>query len=100
MPQWRGRLRDGGASAFVEPAAWPDRLTRRWRVEVGEGYSSPLIVGPTVFVFSRQDGREILRALDAATGAERWQAGYDGALHAQSPYRCARLGAESHAAGA
>ena len=76
VPQWRGRLRDGGASAFVEPAAWPDRLTRRWRVEVGEGYSSPLIVGPTVFVFSRQDGREILRALDAATGAERWQAGY------------------------
>ena len=77
VPQWRGRLRDGGASAFVEPAAWPDRLTRRWRVEVGEGYSSPLVVGPTVFVFSRQDGREILRALDAATGAERWQAGYD-----------------------
>jgi len=77
VPQWRGRLRDGGASAFVEPAAWPDRLTRLWRVEVGEGYSSPLIVGPTVFVFSRQDGREILRALDAATGAERWQAGYE-----------------------
>ena len=76
VPQWRGRFRDGGASAFVEPSAWPDQLTRRWRVEVGEGYSSPIIVGSTVFVFARQDGREILRALDAASGAERWQAGY------------------------
>ena len=76
MPQWRGRLRDGGARAFVEPASWPDALKRGWGVEVGEGYSSPLIVGSTVFVFSRQDGREVLRALDIATGAERWQAGY------------------------
>ena len=76
VPQWRGRARDGGASAFVEPASWPDTLTRRWRVEVGDGYSSPLVVGSTVFVFSRQNGREVLRALDAATGAERWQSGY------------------------
>ena len=76
VPQWRGRARDGGASAFVEPPSWPDTLTRRWRVEVGDGYSSPLVVGSTVFVFSRQDGREVLRALDAATGAERWQSGY------------------------
>jgi outer membrane protein assembly factor BamB len=76
VPQWRGLGRDGAASAFVEPATWPETLTRRWRVEVGEGYASPLIVGPTVFVFSRQDRREVLRALDAATGAERWQSGY------------------------
>ena len=76
VPQWRGLQRDGAASAFVEPATWPDALTRRWRVEVGEGYASPLIVGPTVFVFSRQNGREVLRALDAATGTERWQSGY------------------------
>jgi outer membrane protein assembly factor BamB len=75
-PQWRGANRDGAASAFVEPAAWPEALTRRWSLEVGEGYSSPLIVGPTVYVFARKDGREILRALDAATGAERWQSGY------------------------
>jgi outer membrane protein assembly factor BamB len=77
VPQWRGRFRDGGASAFVEPAAWPETLTRQWHVEVGEGYSSPLIVGSTVYVFARQDGREILRALDATTGAERWAAGYE-----------------------
>ena len=77
VPQWRGRARDGGASAFAEPAAWPEALTRRWRVEVGEGYASPLLVGSTVYVFVRQDGREILRALDAATGAQRWQTGYD-----------------------
>jgi outer membrane protein assembly factor BamB len=75
-PQWRGRSRDGSASGFVRPAAWPDTLTRRWRVEVGEGYASPLVVGDTIYVFSRQEGREVLLALDADTGAPRWQSGY------------------------
>jgi hypothetical protein len=39
-PQWRGASRDGSASAFVWPSAWPDALTKRWRVEVGEGSCS------------------------------------------------------------
>jgi outer membrane protein assembly factor BamB len=75
-PQWRGRSRDGSASEFVEPTSWPDRLTRQWVVEVGEGYSTPLVVGTTIYVFTRQNDLELLRALDASTGAERWQAGY------------------------
>jgi hypothetical protein len=72
-PQWRGRDRDGSASAFTPPAAWPDALDRRWRVEVGEGYATPLIVGDAVYVFSRQQEAEVLRAHDLATGAERWR---------------------------
>ena len=47
-PQWRGQNRDGSASAFVEPAAWPDTLVRKWNVHVGEGYATPLVVGKTV----------------------------------------------------
>ena len=43
--QWRGSTRDGAASAFNAPARWPEQLTRRWQVTVGEGYGTPLVVG-------------------------------------------------------
>lgn len=75
-PQWRGHDRDGSASGFVEPAAWPSTLNRRWTVNVGEGYGTPLIVGETVYVFTRRGDEEVMTALDAATGRERWRSGY------------------------
>ena len=53
-PQWRGRDRDGSASAFTEPGKWPDELTRRWKVEVGEGYATPLVIGDSVYLFTRR----------------------------------------------
>ena len=84
-PQWRGTNRDGSVSGFVPPQKWPDVLTRRWRVEIGEGYASPLVVGNTVYVFSRSDGRELLSALDADTGARLWQSGYALAYEPSSP---------------
>ena len=75
-PQWRGRDRDGAASAFSEPASWPDTLTRRWRVDVGEGYATPLVVSETVYVFTRRGEDEVMTALSAATGRVMWQTGY------------------------
>jgi outer membrane protein assembly factor BamB len=75
-PQWRGRNRDGAASAFSEPKSWPGTLKRTWKVEVGEGYATPLLVGNTVYAFTRHDGAEVMAALDAATGAERWHTSY------------------------
>jgi outer membrane protein assembly factor BamB len=76
-PQWRGVNRDGAASAFAEPTTWPDALTRRWKVEVGEGYATPLVVGDTVYTFARRSSNEVMTALDAATGHERWHTGYE-----------------------
>lgn len=84
-PQWRGQDRDGSASGFVPPARWPGALTRRWRVEVGEGYASPLVVGDTVYMFARREGRELLSALDVETGVTRWQSGYEVAYAPSSP---------------
>jgi hypothetical protein len=55
-PQWRGQNRDGAASGFIEPKSWPKALTRQWKVEVGEGYATPLVIGETVYVFTRRDG--------------------------------------------
>ncbi len=74
--QWRGAQRDGSASAFIEPKAWPAELTRRWKIDVGEGYATPLIVGDVVYAFTRVDGKEGITALDAATGRQRWRTSY------------------------
>ncbi len=75
-PQWRGQRRDGAASAFAAPDVWPTRLHRIWRADVGAGYGTPVLVGPTVYVFVRQDNEEALLALDAATGRTLWRTGY------------------------
>ena len=75
-PQWRGLNRDGAASAFAEPTSWPDTLTRRWKVDVGEGYATPLVVADTVYLFTRRNGTEVMTALEAETGKERWHTSY------------------------
>jgi outer membrane protein assembly factor BamB len=75
-PQWRGPHRDGSAAAFRAPKTWPETLTRRWHIEIGAGYGTPLVVADTVFTFTRRDGREILTAVDVKNGARRWESGY------------------------
>ena len=79
-PQWRGPARDGAIAAFNEPASWPAALTKRWQVDVGSGYATPLIVGDRVYAFSREGEDEVLRALDAATGKQIWRASYAAAF--------------------
>jgi outer membrane protein assembly factor BamB len=83
-PQWRGPNRDGSAASFVEPKAWPETLTRRWKVEIGLGYATPLLVGNSVYVFSRQGENEVMTALDTATGKILWQTGNRAAFTMQS----------------
>jgi outer membrane protein assembly factor BamB len=75
-PQWRGLNRDGAASAFSEPTSWPETLTRKWKVEVGEGYGTPLVVADTVYVFTRRNSTEVMTALNAETGKELWHTSY------------------------
>src|SRR5260221_9855693 len=71
-PQWRGPNRDGTLTAFAEPKAWPEHLTQRWKVEVGTGYATPIVVGSRVYAFCRQGENEVMRALDAASGKALW----------------------------
>ena len=75
-PQWRGQNRDGSASGFVEPKAWPEQLTPSWKVEVGAGYATPIVVGNRVYTHTRQGENEVMLALDAATGKVVWQTPY------------------------
>jgi len=74
--QWRGANRDGTVANFTEPSAWPEQLTQRWKVEVGTGYATPLLVGDRLYLFSRLEGQEVMQALDAASGKVIWRSGY------------------------
>ncbi|HKY23017.1 MAG TPA: PQQ-binding-like beta-propeller repeat protein [Vicinamibacterales bacterium] len=75
-PQWRGPRRDGTLTSFVEPKVWPEMLTQRWKITVGEGYATPIFVGDRVYQFSRQGENEVMRAVDAATGKVVWEKRY------------------------
>ena len=75
--QWRGDHRDAKAAAFSAPAAWPTELTKKWEVAIGDGVATPSLVGDRLYTFSRQEGNEIARCLDAATGKEIWKDAYE-----------------------
>jgi outer membrane protein assembly factor BamB len=75
-PQWRGPNRDGSASALSMPRSWPDKLTLKWKVDVGEGYATPIVIGNRVFSHTRRGGNEVMTALDAGTGKTLWQTDY------------------------
>ncbi len=83
-PQWRGANRDAQAAGFQAPKSWPKELTQKWKVTVGDGVATPALVGDKLFVFSREQGFEITRALNAADGKELWQEKYE-ALGASGP---------------
>jgi len=70
-PQWRGPNRDGAVTGrFSE---WPKALKEQWKVTVGVGHASPVVVGNKIYIFARQGEEETLLCLDAATGKEIWK---------------------------
>jgi outer membrane protein assembly factor BamB len=75
-PQWRGPNRDGAVSSFSEPKAWPEQLTRKWKVEIGLGYASPLVIDNRIYMFSRQGRDEVMSALDIDSGKVLWRTAY------------------------
>lgn len=74
--QWRGPARDGSVSGKNVPAAWPETLKQTWRVEIGEGYSSPVVANGRVFVHGRRDPEEIVAGINLADGKVLWQQTY------------------------
>jgi outer membrane protein assembly factor BamB len=72
-PQWRGPARDG-RTTLTARADFPEALTPAWKVTVGEGHASPVVVGNRVYVFSREGENEVLQAFDLASGHSAWRA--------------------------
>jgi outer membrane protein assembly factor BamB len=70
--QWRGPQRDGTITVPL-PTTWPVRLTKRWELSVGAGYSSPVVAGDRVVVHARQADREIVRAVSLTSAKELWR---------------------------
>jgi outer membrane protein assembly factor BamB len=72
--EWRGPHRDG--ALIDEPKSWPEKLSLKWKIEVGEGHSSPILVGATIYDFARQGDQETLLAINPADGKIRWKQQY------------------------
>lgn len=76
-PQWRGENRDAKVAGFKTPVTWPEELTKKWQVKVGDGVATPALVGDRIFVFARQGDDEVLMCLSAETGDEIWRDSYN-----------------------
>lgn len=76
-PQWRGPHRDGIASGFSEPKTWPETLKMKWKVNVGEGHSSPVVAGGKIYLHTRQGEREVVSCLRPENGQPIWQESND-----------------------
>jgi outer membrane protein assembly factor BamB len=75
--QWRGNNRDGKVTGFSVPKTWPDELTQKWKVVVGQSDATPALTGNRLYVFARQDAQEVLLCLNADDGKELWRNAYE-----------------------
>lgn len=75
-PFWRGPNRNDHVATNSGWAGerWP--LTDEWRVEVGEGSTTPIVVEEQVITMGYSDGKEIVQALDLKTGKPLWNQSY------------------------
>jgi outer membrane protein assembly factor BamB len=76
-PQWRGPNRDGVAVKPRLPANWPDKPPRPlWKQTVGEGQSSPVVVGDRLFILGRTRDEEGCFCMSVKSGKMLWQTTY------------------------
>jgi outer membrane protein assembly factor BamB len=61
---------------FSAPSTWPKELQKKWSTPVGDGVATPALVGGKLYAFAYQDGKEVIRCLDADTGKELWKNEY------------------------
>ena len=77
-PQWRGPFRTGQVpTTSLTPTNVPPEPAVLWRLQVGEGFASPVVAAGKVFYFDNQAGQETIHALHAADGRELWRAAVD-----------------------
>ena len=81
-PHWRGPNRTGITD---EPSGWTGDAwladKPAWTAKVGEGASSPLVVGDRVFTLGWEDGKDMLRCLGAKDGKQLWSQSYKSARY-------------------
>src|SRR3984885_6383527 len=66
-----------GVYAGLLAAEWPKPgIAAVWKLEVGQGFSAPVVARERVILFHRRGNQAIVEALDANTGTGIWSAGY------------------------
>ena len=76
------------------PARWPEELDEGWSVEVGTGYSSPLVANGKIYQHARLGNDEVLWCLDLATGENPVAQELCRSIHYGRWRRATRQGAE------
>lgn len=70
---WLGPHRNGWVADFSPPESWPEQLSLAWKINVGEGYGTPLVSGDRVYQHARQGEDEVITCFDLASGGEIWK---------------------------
>jgi outer membrane protein assembly factor BamB len=76
-PGWLGPRRDSSTTEKVAP--WKNGLKVLWKQPVGEGHSSPVVVGERVYLHARvkETTQEVLGAYSAKDGEPLWTKAYE-----------------------
>lgn len=80
-PHWRGEHR---GDVVDEPSGWSAdgwSPAVRWRTNVGEGASSPLVVAGRLYALGWRDGGEVVSCLDVVDGRVVWEQRYPAPRH-------------------
>lgn len=76
-PVWRGPTKDGIAAPGQQPPVqWDDRTNVLWKSKLpGRGHSSPIIVGPRIFLTTSQEskGTQSVLCLSRESGELLWE---------------------------
>jgi outer membrane protein assembly factor BamB len=75
-PQWRGPTRTGYAADAQTITSLPKDVKPVWKIQVGGGFSGPVLQGNALIYADENGSRELAHRLDAATGREVWAVDY------------------------
>jgi outer membrane protein assembly factor BamB len=76
--QWGGPGRNFRVPAPQQTPVWPVSGPKQlWARALGDGYSSMLIADNVIYTMYRKGARDVVIALDAATGNTIWETGID-----------------------
>ena len=76
-PQWRGMERTGRTTdGELAPATIAAAPKVEWKLEIGGGFSSPVIADGKLVYQDARDGKEVAHLLDAKSGREIWSVPY------------------------
>ncbi|SRR5579871_227184 len=79
--QWGGPNRDFQLPAGNLKAEWPAAGPRQlWKRPLGDGYSSVVTDGRTLYTLFKRGSDTVITALDATTGKTIWESAFDSAI--------------------